>query len=68
MNRFTDADIRRDLAAWVTEHGLRGCARQLGVSPTMVSLVLKDRLPPGPKIATALGYVEDGLRWVKRGQ
>jgi hypothetical protein len=66
MHRYTDADIRRDLASLIAEHGLRGAARQLNVSPTMVSLVMKAALPPGPKIASALGYTEDGLRWVRR--
>lgn len=68
MNRFTDTDIRRDLTAWVAEHGLRGCARQIGVSAPMVSQVLAGEVPPGPTIAHALGYVEDGKRWIKRGR
>lgn len=63
--RFSDDDIRQELRARIALTSLRGVARDIGVSPAMVSQVVNRNFPPGPKIATALGYSDDGLRWVK---
>jgi len=44
---------------------MRQLARDLGVSASMIQHVASGKIPPGPTIAAALGYVDDGLRWVR---
>jgi predicted transcriptional regulator len=64
--RFSDDDIRKELRDRISGATLRGVARELGVSPAMVSQVVYGNFPPGPKIAAALGYADDGLRWIRK--
>ncbi len=70
MRTYTDADIRRTLAAHVAEHGVRGTARQLNVGASLVSAVGLGQRPPGPKLAASLGYVSagNGKRWLRKRQ
>ena len=63
--RFSDDDIRAELNAVIAASTLRQVAKKLGVTPAFVSQVSRGNSPPGPKIAAALGYMDDGLRWVK---
>jgi hypothetical protein len=64
--RFADDDVRTAMRQAIELAGsLRRFAAEVGVSPTHVSLVLTRDLPPGPAIATALGFIEDGKRWVR---
>ena len=64
--RYTDAQIRDEIRASIEVDGsMRKFARRVGVSVTLVSMILSRDLPPGPKIATALGFTEDGKRWVR---
>jgi hypothetical protein len=65
MKRFTDEDIRLEVAALAVEIGTRQLAKRLGVSPAFVSLVTMGKAKPGPTVAAALGYVDDGKRWIK---
>jgi hypothetical protein len=64
--RYTDDDLRRELERLITERGsLRALARELGLSPTFLSIVRLGRVPPGPRLADALGFHDDGLKWVR---
>lgn len=65
MKRFTDEDIRLEVSALATEIGTRQAAKRLGVSPAFVSQITIGRTPPGPTVAAALGYRDDGKRWIK---
>lgn len=64
--RFSDDDIRKELKTRLELSSVRALAKELGVSPAMISQVANGNFPPGPKIAGALGYVDDGLRWVRQ--
>lgn len=64
--RYTNDDLRSELAVMVQSGGLRKVARQIGVSPTLVSQIVRGRTLPGPTVAAHLGYVDDGQRWIKR--
>jgi hypothetical protein len=67
--RFTDDDVRDCLEQAITDAGsLRQFAKLAGVSPTFVSFVRKRGMPPGPRIAAALGFVEDKQRWVRHDE
>lgn len=66
MKRYTDNDIRHEVAELAEEHGTRQLAKRLGVSPTMVSHITLGKAKPGPRVAAALGYQDDGKRWIKR--
>ena len=64
--RFTDDDVRRLLRRDVERAGsIRKWAQDTGLSATYVSQVLARDLPPGPRIAGALGFKDDGKRWVR---
>jgi lambda repressor-like predicted transcriptional regulator len=68
-HRYTDSDIRAELRRAIEHAGsLRKWAKGADVSATLVSQVLTRDLPPGPKIASALGFQDDGRRWVRRGR
>jgi transcriptional regulator with XRE-family HTH domain len=66
--RFSDSDIKKELKARVERSSVRALARELGVSPAMISQVANGDYPPGPKIAEALGFMDDGLRWVRKAK
>jgi hypothetical protein len=67
--RFTDDDVRSAMEQAIEDAGsLRQFAKLAGVSPTFVSLVRTRGMPPGPRIAAALGFVEDGQRWVRHDE
>lgn len=66
-NRYTDSDVRAELRRAVERAGsLRRWAESADVSAAMVSQVLARDLPPGPKIARALGFHDDGRKWVRK--
>lgn len=50
------AELRRHLQGRVDALGVRGAARQLGLSAMMVSEVLRRKKQPGERVARALGY------------
>ena len=64
--RYTDHDIVNKLLERIAISGVRGVARDVGVSATFVSMVSRQKCPPGPVLAEYLGFQEDGLRWVKQ--
>lgn len=65
-DRYTDDDVRRELRIAIERAGsMRKFALSINVSATQVSQVLARELPPGPRIAAALGFAEDGYRWVR---
>lgn len=64
--RYTNADLKNELESLVRTRGLRHVARQISVSPTLVSQIVHGRTLPGPTVAAYLGYVDDGKRWIKR--
>lgn len=65
--RYTDDDIRAALAAAITEAGsLRKAAAHLGFSPSYLSMVMLGQTPPSEYLGEALGYHQDGKRWVAR--
>jgi hypothetical protein len=66
MVRYSDEDIRREVAAMVAEIGTRRAAAQLGVSGTMINRIVHGQNTPGPTVAAALGYEDDGLRWIRK--
>ena len=67
--RFTDDDVRSAMEQAIEDAGsLRQFAKLAGVSPTFVSLVRNRGTSPGPRIAAALGYFEDGQRWVRHAK
>lgn len=66
MVRYSDEDLRRIVQAMVAEMGTRRAAAQLGVSGTMVNHIVHGKATPGPTVAAALGYEDDGLRWIKK--
>jgi lambda repressor-like predicted transcriptional regulator len=66
-SRFTEDDVRAALRQAIERAGsLRKWAESAEVSSAHVSQVLQRELPPGPRIAAALGFVEDGRRWIMR--
>lgn len=67
--RFTDDDVRDALRKAVAKSGSqRKTADSIGVSSVYVSKVLNGQTPPGPSVASALGFVEDGARWVRKSK
>lgn len=63
--RFTDADVLSELERRIVEAGgLRAFARHVGLSPAFLSMVRLGRSPVSPRVAEALGFVDDGKRWV----
>lgn len=67
--RFTDDDVRDALRKAVAKSGSqRKAADTIGVSSVHIGKVLSGRVPPGPTIASALGFVEDGARWVRKSK
>jgi transcriptional regulator with XRE-family HTH domain len=63
--RFSDADIRKEVQRRLMKQSIRDLAKDLGVSPAMIHQVASGKAPPGPTIAEALGFHDDGLRWVR---
>jgi hypothetical protein len=66
LHRFTDTDLIVALNRAIDDAGgLRKFARQIGLSPAFVSIVSRGEAKPGPRLAEALGFAEDGKRWVQ---
>lgn len=65
IDRYDDADVRRELERWIASYGVRGLARLWGVSPQLISDTRNGVYSVGPTLAQALGFREDGKRWVR---
>lgn len=64
--RFTDDDVRAALEQAVLAQGSqRKLADQIGISPSYLSMVRLHKSPPSPQLAEALGFYDDGFRWVR---
>lgn len=65
-NRYSDDDVRAELRRAIERAGsLRKWAENADVSASHVSQVMLRQIPPGPKIAAALGFRDDGRKWVR---
>lgn len=64
--RFTDAEVIQELERRIEARGLRAFAREHAMSPTFVSQVRHGQSVVSERMATALGFVDDGKRWVRR--
>lgn len=65
-HRYTDDDVRAELRRAIDRAGsLRKWAEGADVSASHVSQVMLRQIPPGPRIAAALGFEEDGRRWIR---
>jgi hypothetical protein len=62
--RYTDADVLKELERRIEARGLRAFAREHGMSPTFVSMVRHGQAAVSSRMANALGFVDDGKRWV----
>lgn len=52
----TEAQIRKRLASEIVRaKGVRALAREWGISPTVISMTVNGRRPPGPAILARLG-------------
>ncbi|MFM1816766.1 MAG: hypothetical protein RLZ98_3461 [Pseudomonadota bacterium] len=65
--RYSDDHIRKVLEDEIARAGgVRRLAAEVGLSPAFISAVRSSQAPPGPTLASYLGYVEDGKRWVEK--
>jgi hypothetical protein len=65
--RYDDDYIRRVLEDAIERAGgVRRLADDAGVSAAFISNVRLGHAPPGPTLASYLGYAEDGKRWVEK--
>jgi len=66
--RYTDDDVRAELRRAIDRAGsLRKWSESADVSASHVSQVMLRQISPGPKISAALGFYDDGKRWVRNG-
>lgn len=63
--RFSDQDVILALSGKIAAKSLRKVAADIGVTPAFLSFVMNGKAKPGPKVAEALGFQEDGLRWIE---
>ena len=64
--RYTDGDVLKELERRIEARGLRAFAREHAMSPTFVSQVRHCQSVVSERMANALGFVDDGKRWVRR--
>ena len=64
--RFSDSDVLDELERRIVEAGgLRAFARQAGLSAAFLSMVRLRQSPVSTRVANALGFLDDGQRWVR---
>lgn len=65
--RYADADVLKEFERRIAEAGgLRTFARHAGLSAAFLSMVRLGQSPVSPRVAEALGFVDDGKRWVRK--
>lgn len=67
--RFSDSDVLSELERRIVEAGgLRAFARQAGLSASFLSMVRLGQSPVSTRVAEALGFLDDGQRWVSSSE
>ena len=64
--RFKACDLLKELETAINNAGgVRAFARHVGMSATFISAVRNERAEPSERLANALGFLDDGKRWIK---
>lgn len=56
MKLYTEDQVHQEFRKWVGSKKQSQVAKELGVSDTFVSLVLRGKIPPTGKVLKALGF------------